>query len=104
VSEQTPSRKRQGAGLVGIGGDIRGGLTLEERLRVSALDLYKSSRRLVEIEDVVDTVGASVGRAEAPQVPDVLDESHDAAELVLRVRDVAWFGVGRDDDRRNAES
>src|SRR5579871_6654057 len=73
-------------------------------------DLRERALLLGEVERVDDAVGARVRGAETAETPDVLDELDDAAELVLRVRDVAGRArhglarVGRNDQHRNAES
>ena len=78
---------------------------LEVRSRVGRADRHELPGRLAELEDVVHKIRrANVGRSQARQRPIILDESYDAAELVLRVGDVAAFRIRRDDDEGNAKT
>src|SRR5712664_4916970 len=60
------------------------------------------SRSLQEVEGVQQVVRSSVSTAQRRQVPAGFDELQDRSGLIRRVIDEAAFGIGRDDDRRNA--
>src|ERR1700678_2938770 len=63
---------------------------------------FEGRRFLREIEDIANRVSAYVGRPERRRSKVLLDELQEAAELVLRLRDVVFLRIRRDNDQRNA--
>ena len=60
---------------------------------------------LIEVEEVVDEIGgANVGGSKPAQVPVIFDEPHDAAELVLLVRNISGLCIWRSDEHRHAKA
>ena len=64
---------------------------------------------LREIEGVDDARGTRIRRSQLPKTPDVFYELQDAAELVLRVRNITvmllpFFRVRRDNEHRNGDA
>src|ERR1700737_5262413 len=67
-------------------------------------DGLERDRNLAEVEAVEKIVSGSVGITQRRQAVGFLDEFEDAAKIMGDMRDVAGFGVGRDDDQRNTKS
>src|ERR1700733_2496891 len=89
--------------LLGVGGVAGERLMQKERLRVFRGDRFELSRFHREVEGIADARRMRVVSAERSEVPVLLDEVKDAAELIDGVLDVR-LDVRRDDQHRYAEA
>src|ERR1700736_1259957 len=68
------------------------------------IDGVERDRSLVEVETIGKVVRRSISIAQRRPGESLFDELEDAAEIVRDMRDVAGFGIGRDDDQRDTEA